>query len=73
MRRRWRRESRTGLHCAPDDAGALRRAMALAVALHGDRTTWVGMQRNGMKADFSWGRSAARYAALFADLVKGAG
>ncbi|MBB3980929.1 starch synthase [Sphingobium fontiphilum] len=63
----------TGLHFAPDDAGALRRAMARAVALHGDRPGWITMQRNGMKADFSWGRSAARYAALFADLVKAAG
>ncbi len=60
----------TGLHFAPGDASALDRAIARAIALHADRDGWAMMQRAGMKGDFSWDRSAARYAALFASLVR---
>jgi starch synthase len=60
----------TGLHFAPGDALALDRAVARTVALHADRDIWTGMQRAGMAGDYSWDRSAARYAALFATLVE---
>lgn len=62
--------SATGVVFAPDDAHALQRAIARTIALHRQRETWQGMQKAGMHADFSWTRSAARYAALFRDLVQ---
>ncbi|MEJ7935613.1 glycogen synthase GlgA [Sphingobium sp. AN558] len=62
----------TGLIFAPDDPTALYEAISRAVALHGDRATWLAMQRAGMRADFSWTHSAARYAALFRSLLPAA-
>jgi starch synthase len=44
-------------------------AVARANGLYQDKTAWANMQRAGMKADFSWDRSAARYAALFRRLI----
>ena len=46
-------------------AGAIRRA----VTLYAQPEIWAGMQRQGMKADFSWRHSGARYASLYAQLV----
>ncbi|MDX3909758.1 MAG: glycogen synthase GlgA [Sphingobium sp.] len=60
----------TGIQFTPPDVASLRRAIERAVALHGDAPQWAAMQRAGMKADFSWGRSAARYAALYRSLVR---
>ncbi len=55
----------TGLHFAPDSAAALYAGIRRAIALHRDRPVWQGMQRQGMKADVSWERSAALYADLY--------
>jgi starch synthase len=55
------------------DAGrgdALRAALRRAMTLFQRRDSWSTMQRNGMKADFSWRPSAARYAALYHALVQ---
>jgi starch synthase len=62
----------TGILFAPADAAALNGAISRAVRLHADRPLWQGMQRAGMRADFSWGNSAARYAALYRSLIGGA-
>ena len=35
-----------------------------------DRKTWRGLQRQGMKADFSWDRSAKAYADLYQNLIR---
>lgn len=59
----------TGLHVSPLTAPALAAAIGRAAALFADRPTWEAMQRAGMAADLSWTRRAARYAALFRDLV----
>ena len=40
------------------------------IALYGQRETWATMQRAGMRADFSWRQSAARYAALYHSLLQ---
>ena len=61
----------TGVVFAPSDALALHGAIARGVRLHGDKAGWQAMQRAGMRADFSWTHSAARYAALFQALVQG--
>jgi len=59
----------TGMQFAPLTPAALTDAVARAAALHRDRPTWAAIQRAGMKGDFSWDRSAARYAALFRRLI----
>ncbi|MDI1296172.1 MAG: glycosyltransferase, partial [bacterium] len=63
----------TGILFPPSDPLALHGAIARIVRLHGDKPTWQAIQRAGMRADFSWTHSAARYAALFRDLVRAAG
>ena len=62
----------TGLVFPPADPLALHGAIARTVQLHSDKSLWQAMQRAGMRADFSWTHSAARYADLFRTLVQGA-
>lgn len=62
----------TGIVFAPADALALHGAIARTVRLHGNKAQWQAMQRAGMRADFSWTHSAARYAELFRTLAQGA-
>jgi len=59
----------TGLMFTPGNGDALADACGRMVELHGDRRAWAAMQRQGMRADVSWGRSAARYADLYRSLV----
>jgi starch synthase len=59
----------TGIQFGPVTAGSLYEAIARANMLFADKLTWAGMQRAAMAADFSWERSAGRYAALYASLV----
>jgi starch synthase len=61
----------TGIQFDGVTAGAVMGAVARANGLYQDKTAWANMQRAGMKADFSWDRSAARYAALFRRLIAG--
>ncbi len=42
-------------------AGAIRRALAV----YGQTHNWKGLQRRGMREDFSWERSARQYAKLY--------
>ena len=58
----------TGILFDPSEAG-LMQAIEDTVALYADKPAWQSMQRAAMHADFSWHRSAARYAALFRSLV----
>ncbi|MET0240518.1 MAG: glycogen synthase GlgA [Sphingobium sp.] len=62
-------EVATGIQFDALTAESLMGALARAQALHADGATWAGIQRAGMRADFSWNRSAGRYAALFRRLV----
>ncbi len=59
----------TGLMFSPDNGDALADACRRMVELHGDRKVWAAMQKQGMRADVSWSRSAARYADLYRSLV----
>lgn len=59
----------TGIVFHPVDDLALRQALMKLIALYGDRKGWSAMQRRAMKTDWGWERSAARYAALYDDLV----
>ncbi|MCC2977445.1 glycogen synthase GlgA [Sphingomonas sp. PL-96] len=59
----------TGVQFDGVNPDALRNAIARAVALYRDAARWRQMQRRGMAADFSWGNSGARYAALYRELL----
>lgn len=59
----------TGLMFAPVDVSHLRKVIRRAVNLYHQPGCWTSIRRQGMKADVSWDRSAAEYAALFRELV----
>lgn len=59
----------TGFQFAPENAGAFHHAILRANALHADPSTWAAIQKQGMKADVSWDRSARKYAALYGKLL----
>ena len=48
---------------------ALTRAIRRAIALHARPEVWTALQRNGMRADFSWAQSGRRYADLYRSLL----
>lgn len=58
----------TGLLFAPCTADALLGALREALALYAEPQAWRHIVANGMRQDFSWERSAAEYAALYATL-----
>jgi starch synthase len=58
----------TGVQFSPVTETELEAAIDRACALYRDGAAWKSMQHAGMKADVSWTRSAARYAALFRSL-----
>jgi starch synthase len=62
-------EVASGAQFLPVDEAGLDYAITRAVELHRDRAVWTRMQRNGMAADVSWQRSAARYAALYRSVM----
>lgn len=61
----------TGFQFTPVDAAPLAGAIRRATHLMRDRAAWKAIQRQGMKADVSWDRSAAAYADLYASLKGG--
>jgi starch synthase len=50
---------------AEEMAGAIRRA----IDVYADKRRWRGLQRRGMKMDFSWGPSAEAYLSLYRSLI----
>jgi starch synthase len=58
----------TGITFHPTDGVAFATAMRQLVALHADRAQWTKVQRNAMRQDVGWDRSAAAYAALYAEI-----
>ena len=61
----------TGIVFAPVTGSALADALDRAIGLYRERELWRTMVRRAMTRDVGWRRSAARYAALYADLVGG--
>jgi starch synthase len=59
----------TGLHFDLFSPDSLVTVMERAQALHREPEAWASIQRAAMRADFSWDRSAGRYADLFRRLV----
>jgi starch synthase len=65
----WKRGN--GFLFGPLDPGALLVATRRALEIWRDVRAWRGIQERGMAIDFSWGRSAERYEALYGGLVGG--
>lgn len=59
----------TGIQFAPVTQEALLQAIRRAMRLFEDQKLWTQMQKQGMKTDVSWEKSAERYAALYSSLV----
>jgi starch synthase len=59
----------TGFVCEPDSAASLAWAIARATAAFAVPPVWRRLQRQAMRADFSWKRSSARYADLYRRLA----
>lgn len=59
----------TGVQFAPVSYYGLAAAVSRAVALYRQPETWRTIQRNGMKADFSWNSSGKTYAELYRELA----
>ncbi|MER9265756.1 glycogen synthase GlgA [Mesorhizobium sp. M0410] len=55
----------TGFQFAPANAGALLHAVRRLVEAHANPAVWTSMQRQGMKADVSWDKSAEKYVQLY--------
>ena len=49
---------------------ALSLALKDALDIYGQKDAWLRIQENGMKADFSWDKSALQYVNLYERLVK---
>ena len=59
----------TGIQFAGVTREGLRHALARTMALWARPDAWAAMQKQGMKADFSWAGSGRRYAELYRSLV----
>lgn len=55
----------TGFHIEDHSPSALLKSIRYAVEIYKDRSLWNRLVEEGMKTDFSWGRSAKRYEELF--------
>ncbi len=62
-------QAATGIQFSPVDTDGLRLALRRAFNLYRHRRVWEGLQRQGMKTDCSWQRSAARYAELYGNIT----
>jgi starch synthase len=59
----------TGITFHPTDAPAFGLALQNLIHLHADCKAWAAMKRNAMRQPVGWEQSAARYAALYAELI----
>ena len=59
----------TGFMFADYAPAALMHALKAALAAYPNKKGWTRLQTNGMKADFSWGRSAAEYVKMYRRLA----
>ncbi|WP_235515626.1 glycogen synthase GlgA [Sphingomonas sp. Leaf10] len=59
----------TGVQFASVTADGLLHALRRTMTLYARPDSWTTMQKQGMRADFSWKRSGARYAELYRSLT----
>lgn len=62
----------TGFHHGAVSRAALTHAIARTVEAFARPDIWCTIQRNGMRADFSWGASGQRYADLYKHMMEAA-
>ena len=62
-------EGRTGFMFPEADPGSMGEALHRAFSAYADQERWTQYQYNGMMEDFSWSRSAQKYATLYHSLV----
>jgi starch synthase len=48
---------------------AMMGALGAALAAYPNKKAWIRLQKNGMKADFSWDRSAAEYVKMYRNIL----
>jgi len=58
----------TGFVFIEPTAAAIWQAIERALAVWADRESWRGLVQSGMRADWSWGRSAAAYLRLYEEI-----
>jgi starch synthase len=63
----------TGFHFAPVTQEMLAATVLRVARVWQDQATWRRLQANALRSDVSWKRSAARYAALYRDMIADAG
>ncbi len=63
----------TGVVFTPPTAEMFRAAIERAAGLFSEGDVWKRLVKNAMRTDVSWGRSAARYAKLYRELVASRG
>ena len=59
----------TGFRHEAGSAAAFSVAARKAIAMHADQPLWQALQRNGMRQDFSWTKSAQEYRRLYERLA----
>ncbi|NLS05442.1 glycogen synthase GlgA [Rhizobium sp. P32RR-XVIII] len=59
----------TGIQFSPVTAEGMVQAIRRALHLFADQKVWTQLQKQGMKSDVSWEKSAERYAALYSSLA----
>src|SRR5690606_22374230 len=59
----------TGFQFAPENGEAFLHAIRRAITAYAERPTWAAIQRQGMKSDLSWERSAGKYVRLYRSLL----
>jgi starch synthase len=59
----------TGFEFAPNNGGSMLHAMRRLVDAHATPAIWESLQRQGMKADVSWDKSAEKYVELYRSLL----
>jgi len=59
----------TGIQFMPNSGDALLHAVRRVVEAYGDAGIWASLQKQGMKSDVSWDKSAARYVDLYRSLI----
>ena len=55
----------TGFQFAPNNGVAMLHAIRRLVDAHANPAIWESLQRQGMKADVSWDKSAEKYVELY--------
>jgi starch synthase len=64
------RSESTGFLFQEASSDALADTLQRALEIYRDQRRWKGLQRRGMKQDFSWARSAVKYQELYEELIR---